>query len=261
MIRVPMTIGHAQRALDRIIAHVPPCGRNNEQFRDAAIWEVVVELASGYDVHFITSDAAFFSERDPRSGATLAPNLREDCERANGRICCYRNVQDCLAALEREAEPLVEGELADILAPAVATMVRDDVTGAELAIGKLAAYSVKAFPTGKPIFALSFGLTFGLESQRAKDEDRLEPQLVVTGECTLDPKAKAVSEVRVASEEIKWTDADGKHHKARPQMLSDLINLMMSKWVNVTDANWTEAVRSFDRTLKIGPSSTRWIEG
>lgn len=38
---VPMTIEHAQHALDRVIAHLPPNGEKDEQFRDTLLWEAV----------------------------------------------------------------------------------------------------------------------------------------------------------------------------------------------------------------------------
>ena len=59
LVRVPLTLNHVHRAMERVIAHLPPSGPNNEQFRDTLIWEAVLTLASTFEVHFITADKGF----------------------------------------------------------------------------------------------------------------------------------------------------------------------------------------------------------
>lgn len=70
--RVPLSLVHAQRALERVNAELPPNGPGNQQFKDSLIWEAVLELSSEYAVTFLTGDKGFFEGRDFRKGIARA---------------------------------------------------------------------------------------------------------------------------------------------------------------------------------------------
>jgi PIN domain-containing protein len=69
--RVPFTLAHAERALDRVFERTAPSDRS-QQFKDAAIWEAVCELAARLPVHFVTDDKAFFEGHEPQKGTALS---------------------------------------------------------------------------------------------------------------------------------------------------------------------------------------------
>jgi hypothetical protein len=211
---VPLTLAHVHGALARILAHLPPSGPNNEQFRDTAIWEAVLELAKTFNVHFITADKGFFSERNPKKG--LAENLLEDVKQAGERIWCYPSVKDCLEALKQEVKPLDEASLATMVAAAVRPQFAERVGKADFALGEVQNYEVRAFETGKPELALSYALTFILEPTRAGDTSRLEARATASGECTFDPKNTSVAGIRTEAEELTWLGPDGQRHRAVP---------------------------------------------
>jgi hypothetical protein len=215
MERAPLTLAQTSRAMDRVIARLPPSAKE-EQFRDSALWEAVLDLGTRYDVHFITGDGAFFTHPDPKSGTTLAANLADDREKAGAKVRCYRQLQECLEALKQDVKPLPERELEDAVAAAIRERLDRRVSTAEFVTAELVELSIKAFETGKPVFALAFSLTFALQTKRAGDDDRANPRLTVTGECVFDPKTKVVSGAEIESEELSWSDAEGKRHRARP---------------------------------------------
>ncbi|MGV7219469.1 PIN domain-containing protein [Bradyrhizobium sp. UFLA05-112] len=64
IVRAPFTFEQAQASLQRILNHTPPCGENNEQFRDCCIWETALEFSASSVVHFVTNDSAFYDNRD-----------------------------------------------------------------------------------------------------------------------------------------------------------------------------------------------------
>src|SRR5687767_1960869 len=76
--RVPFTLEHAKSALKRVNDETPPNGPKNQQFKDSAIWEAVIELSETYPVHFVTEDKGFFEGREIRRG--LAQALKAECE-------------------------------------------------------------------------------------------------------------------------------------------------------------------------------------
>lgn len=95
LVRVPFTLEHARAALDMVVAKLPPNGSQNQQFKDSAIWQAVLDLSSRYNVHFITNDRAFLLDRTDPSGG-LAPNLHEDCTRLGGSVCVHCDLGSCL---------------------------------------------------------------------------------------------------------------------------------------------------------------------
>ncbi len=78
LVRVPLTPEHVRGALQRVIAHLPPSGPNNEQFRDTTIWEAALQLAATFDVHFITGDKGFADA----VAAAIRPRLEERVAKA-----------------------------------------------------------------------------------------------------------------------------------------------------------------------------------
>ena len=152
----------------------------------------------------------------------------EDAKQAGGHICYYATVKDCLEALQEEVRPLDETELADTVAAAIRPRLEERVGKAQFTIGDVQSHSVKAFETGKPQFALSYTITFRVESIRQSDNNRLDAKLTATGACVFDLKSKVVSDIRPDAEEIIWTDADGREHRAMPSDLQRYV------WTPVT---------------------------
>jgi hypothetical protein len=75
------SIEHARAALRRVNEETPPNGSKNQQFKDSAIWEAVLELAANHRVHFVTKDTGFYEGRDLKRG--LAKQLSYECRRAS----------------------------------------------------------------------------------------------------------------------------------------------------------------------------------
>jgi hypothetical protein len=63
IIRIFFTFEHAKSALRRINEKTQPNGDNNQQFKDSAIWEAILELSDSYTIYFISDDNAFFKNR------------------------------------------------------------------------------------------------------------------------------------------------------------------------------------------------------
>lgn len=97
MERIPFTFEQAKTALSRIIDKTPPCGENNEQFRDCCIWEAGLSLADDRTVHLVTSDHAFYDGRKHANG--LAKALRSEVERRGVEVIIHPTVQELLTAL------------------------------------------------------------------------------------------------------------------------------------------------------------------
>lgn len=103
LIRVPFTVEHARAALRRVNEETPPNTSKNQQFKDSAIWEAILELAATHRMHFVTKDTGFYQGRDPKSG--LAKELSNECDRAGFEIHVYPELASCVEALRTAAPP------------------------------------------------------------------------------------------------------------------------------------------------------------
>ncbi len=112
MIQVPFSHAHAIAALSQVMEDLPPSGKNEEQFRDCAIWQSLLELGASYSIHFISNDSNFF--KDPKSRKELADNLNNDCDRNKVDIAIHRELDSFLdwfpdtGRLEKPLKPLIQ---------------------------------------------------------------------------------------------------------------------------------------------------------
>lgn len=110
LVKVPFTESHARAALAMVIDEVPPNGQKNQQFKDSAIWQALLELSQESDVVFVTNDSGFFQGGDVKN-KVLAENLAADCSTLGRRITIFDELGSCLEALRKEAPQLDKAQL------------------------------------------------------------------------------------------------------------------------------------------------------
>jgi hypothetical protein len=84
IVRIPFTHEHAKRALKRVLDEIPPNNPKDQQFKDSAIWEAMLELAGERTVTFVSGDRAFFEGRDYKQG--LATALEKECKERGAKV-------------------------------------------------------------------------------------------------------------------------------------------------------------------------------
>jgi hypothetical protein len=197
--RVPFTIEHAKAALQRVNAGLPPNNPKNQQFKDSAIWEAVLELAHSYTVHFVSEDRGFSENRDLTKG--LARNLQADCDAIGARVYLHTDLSSCLNSLKKEMPPLNKEDLTTRIAREVNNDLRMFAADKEFELGQLKNYAISGFATEKlNVLALSFELIY-----EAYDLSQIEyitgtpDSLTAKGNCTFADVTKALSDVRLES--------------------------------------------------------------
>lgn len=106
--RTPFTFNHAKNALSRVMEDAPPNGPKNQQFKDSAIWEALLELSCERHVHFITQDGGFF--KDNKKKEELAENLLAE---AGGRIQIYSDLSQFLNQIGEDIPALDRSEITE----------------------------------------------------------------------------------------------------------------------------------------------------
>ncbi len=79
LVEIPFSLQSARSSLLKVISKVPPSDKN-QQFKDGVLWADCLALAETEDVVLVTSDKAFYEERDYSKG--LNESLLAEASRA-----------------------------------------------------------------------------------------------------------------------------------------------------------------------------------
>ena len=213
--RVPFTLDHAKSALDRVNSGLPPNGPKNQQFKDSAIWEAILDLSRSYKIHFVTEDNGFFKGREPKKG--LAENLLRDCAEIGAEVTAYNDLSPCLELILEKAPPLDHEEIALAIDRVVNSDLSNRVTRKGFELGEMSDKEISHFPTANfDLASVKFKLTYKLSDvSQAKESERIEASLFVIGDCSYDVSRRTALDILLDSVEYRWQDLDGEIHKSR----------------------------------------------
>lgn len=215
--RFPLTLDQARRAIARLVAGTPLSGPNHEEFRDALIWEMALELARTTRVFLVTADRNFYEERDFEKG--LSTCLREDINNSEAQIEVFAELGQCIARLGDEVPvPAINYR---ILVPEITKVIRKEVVTSAQArgFGLVAVQDSKVahFPTDVPsMVAVAFSIKYELiDLNVSNEQERTNAHVVVKGECSYEPDTHHVERVGFEVMEFTWIDPDGEKRRAR----------------------------------------------
>jgi hypothetical protein len=203
--RIPFTLEQASAALTRITATLPPCGENNEQFRDCCIWESAIALAAEGTVHFVTGDTAFYEGRDRNRG--LARPLLDELAKLKRDIRIHSRLADFMTAMDKAVAQLDEELIGNAVVQALKPSAQELAAGTRgdgFELGASTRRRIKGYATPKPsVLALSFEVQFALKRIEVADgeERQVDAELIVAGTCSYEPKRHEVTDVVVS----EWT--------------------------------------------------------
>lgn len=214
-LRVPFTLEHSNSALDRVNSGLPPNNPKNQQYKDSAIWEAVLELAHTYRVYFITSDNGFYKSPDkPTRG--LADNLAEECQRIGGAVRLYRDISSCLEDLQADVAPLDYNEAVPAIELVILPSFLEKAASARnfKLTGERLGFAFSPFATEKPdVLTITFDLCYRLSDVSETDNiERLDASLTARGSCFYHQSSKEVSAITMSAEIFSWTDPNGERH-------------------------------------------------
>lgn len=205
--RTPFTLDHAKAALKRVMDETPPNGYKNQQFKDSAIWEAILDLARAGDVDFVTEDSAFFNDRKPNRG--LAENLKQECKAVPGRINVYHEVSSYLESVKEELPPLNYAEIAKNISEQLWEELSRRAIDQGYELGDLVNHKISAFLTEKSNFiAIEFRLSYITHGVKyPESQENVRANEIAKGDCTYELSSKRVSDIRL--ETIYLEDLSG----------------------------------------------------
>jgi hypothetical protein len=210
LIRVPFTIEHARAALRRVNDQTPPNGQKNQQFKDSAIWEAILELAVTHRMHFVTKDTGFYQGRDPKNG--LAIELSNECARAGFEIHVYPELASCVEELRTAAPPFDVAAVVAALDVPLRIELSPDVAKRDFALGEVIKSSVSAFITERlGVLAIKYDVVYSGIDKSSQPSPRTDASIRASGNARFDMGSGIASDVQLGNVEFDYADAEGVH--------------------------------------------------
>jgi hypothetical protein len=203
-VRVPFSFEQAERALQRVLDKVPPNGENNQQYKDTLIWGAVLLLAQDFDVILVTSDKAFYANREPSKG--LAVKLLADVDAEELSVTAVGSLADAAEHLRLNEPPVDGAALTRLIEDAAMSDLSSVVENAEFLLGVVIQSKLRVFVTEDPdVVAVAFNITHAIEDLR--EPSRSDATASAEGDCLV--RGDVIIELRPARASLEWTEPDG----------------------------------------------------
>ena len=205
--RIPFTFDHAKAALMRVVNEIPPNRPKDQQYKDSAIWEAVLEQSKKTNVHFITEDKAFFQARDPKKG--LASELINEVENLENTILVHYQLENYLKSIQDEILELNEDAISTAIVNLIIDQLLERAADKNYQLGNLSRHKIEAFVTERPqILAVKFRIEFEVFNVTLNDRNDLSDGVeIVEGNCSFNTVGNEVSDILFDKISIK--DLDG----------------------------------------------------
>jgi hypothetical protein len=225
--RSAFTLEHATAALRRVNEESPPNGPENQQFKDSAIWEAILDLARHGNVDFVTEDKAFFRERKPNLG--LADNLKLDCQAVPGTIQVHYELADYLQSVRKELPSIDHSEIAEKINEHLREQLTRKAMEKGFELDEFIDHKISSFLTEKPnIIAVEFELCHSTRGVKVPElQDRIEAKEFVKGDCAYQLAERIVSDIHVKT--IHLEDRSGREIPAYGEHFIRLHDSLMGR--------------------------------
>jgi len=195
------TLKQAKSALLRVIDESPPNRPGNQQFKDSAVWESILEIAQKGEVHFITKDTGFFQNGKPENG--LAKNLAEECDKLKNNIYIYSDLKNYLTKVWKELPRIDSKKIGNLINSTIFEEIRKKGVDQDYQLGDLDKIEILPFYTQNPeVLAIEFQFFY-----RTKFHESEVFKALVIGNCAFDLGSEAIHDVRI--DELSLIDPEG----------------------------------------------------
>ncbi|WP_417385768.1 PIN domain-containing protein [Gimesia sp.] len=205
VIHVPFTLEHANVSFHKIIEKLPPSDKS-QQFKDGVIWSDCVSFLNDDDVILITSDKAFYKDRNYKNG--IADNLLEEVNEKKHKLTLYEDLAMLLEEIKDNDTHLDREKIYSEYLKINSKRLNDMLDTNGFAITEFVEARQKIFATEKPD-VLFFEYEFKFQCSNERDDDRIEPSLTITGDGSYSTQEEKVLDLRVFRESLRFKDSNG----------------------------------------------------
>lgn len=208
LVRVPFTLDHARSAMQRVNQKLPPSSTKQQQYKDCAIWEAVLELGKQYNIYLVSSDGDFY--KDNRR-LELNSILSTEAEQFGVFIAVFDGIDKCIASLEKDRPDIESSKLAELIFKAIDIEISRTASNNNLRLTHLESYETSAFITENyKKLAVDYELVVDAVNTVTNELNEGEPaSLTVEGTCTFDIEKYSVENNSFGTIGLSWVGTDG----------------------------------------------------
>ena len=189
----------------RHIKKLPPSSDKSQEFKDGVLWADCVSLLSSEPVVLVTSDKAFYQDRQYEKG--LAQNLKAEIGQFSNSLQILPTLSALLKTL-RTAITLDEDKLAQAFLTQHKESVYGTVSRHGFELGTRQSLTYTLFATENPnMLFLEFSMAYVCTDIRA--EGRTDVMLLLKGDGSYIPTTGTFSNLRNFGEHLKYRMPDG----------------------------------------------------
>lgn len=209
-VAIPFSAASARSSFLKTIKKAPPSDKTQE-FKDGVLWADCLALLATEDVTLVTSDKAFYRDRQYDKG--LAANLVAEAAQHPNRIQIAPTLSAFMQTLSTTV-PLNEDMLGNAVLSSYATSVDDIISRNGFTLGPRIRASSQLFATENSTeLFLEYSISYACNDVRG--EDRGDAELLLTGDCMYSPATESFSVIRSTGESLKYRMADGSEKENR----------------------------------------------
>lgn len=204
IVQVPFSLESARSSFLKIIHKTPPSDKD-QQFKDGVMWGDCMTLLEKGDVHLVTSDKAFFQDRQYERG--LSDPLAREANAYPNKLRLFPTLSEFLKDIATEVE-LDNTVLADSFLQANRTAVDGLLSRNGFALTGDPLVKTNVFVTEDPDkLYIEFSIVYQCDD--AISAGRADARLLVSGDCSYKASEHVFSDFRAGGEELAFTAADG----------------------------------------------------
>lgn len=214
LLEVPFTIESARSSFLKTIDKLAPSDKN-QQFKDGVIWADCMRLLDTDDVYLITSDSAFYKERNYEKG--IAPSLSQEAAPYPNNISLFSNITDFLHSIKTEVQ-LDEAALVLQFREANNQSINNILSRNSFAVVGEPAVKTDIYATEDPSkLYVEFEIVYSCED--LTDDNRFDAQLILKGDCYYVPTDQKCEDIRNYGEELLYKTKDGEEKSKKNVVL------------------------------------------
>jgi len=211
---IPFTLESARNSYLNIVENQPPSDRN-QQFKDGVIWADCMNLLDKDDVHFVTSDKAFYKGHDYNQG--LASNLQEETKGKPHKFEIHYELTSLIESIRTEIE-ITADELFHKFMKEYQDKVQNILDKHSYEIEEISSNKIKAYATKSPA-TIYVDFDLKITCSPLMDDGRSKGVLTIKGDATFNPETTEFLEMRRSGEEFKFKLADGTEEYSKSAVL------------------------------------------
>jgi len=216
IVDIPFSLESARSSFLKIIDKQPPNSEKNQQFKDGVIWADCMRLLEKEDVYFVTSDKAFYKNREYNEG--LAGSLACEAAEYPYKIRLFKDILELIQEIKTDVK-LDNIKLVDTFVESNRTSIDGILSRTSFAIIGKPHVNTNIYVTEDPNkLYVEYEIIY--ECEDLTSENRLDARLTLKGNCSYLSNEKEFTAIRNDEYELVFKVPEGEDKSIRTHFVS-----------------------------------------